>query len=285
MVTGSAKYLGSVAEPCFFAETVRSLREFKQMRAATGISHIMELHKMSLGKDRFKSMSALYLANGTVCYEYAVTDGQEHGVLTTDGLLYVNAPAPWKQLCEGEKGEETVEMPKGAEEGSVNPHEPDSNESLSKSKADLDVQNLPNEPVEAPTRVQHSARPASLAEQKLCSEQAEKVFKKWASRDSLASSFQSRYDPSQSICYVEMDEGEPLPRGLSFVIVDAFGNTTYGNYEDSWRKSEDSGPNEEKPLVCWVKPPGPGSESKILCGSVHEFNDLVVKFFDIDIGM
>jgi hypothetical protein len=90
-----------------------SPREFKQMRAATGIARIMDLHKMSLGKDHFKSMSALYLADGTVCYEYAVTDAQEYGVLTTDGLLYVNAPAPWKQLCEGEKGEEMAETPKG----------------------------------------------------------------------------------------------------------------------------------------------------------------------------
>jgi len=87
-----------------------SPREFKQMRAATGLSHIWELHKDSL-----KPISALYLADGTVCYQYSfVADGKrtiEYGVLTTDGLLYVNAlgTAPWKQLCEGEKGEEAVE--------------------------------------------------------------------------------------------------------------------------------------------------------------------------------
>jgi hypothetical protein len=86
-----------------------SPREFKHMRAATGLSHIWELHKDSL-----KPVSALYLADGTVCYQYFfVTDGKrniEYGVLTTDGLLYVNAlgTAPWKQLCEGEKGEEMV---------------------------------------------------------------------------------------------------------------------------------------------------------------------------------
>jgi hypothetical protein len=88
-----------------------SPREFKRMRAATGIGHIMEV----LHKDSFKLVSALYLADGTVCYRYSfVADGeqtQENGVLTTDGQLYVNAfgTAPWKQLCEGEKGEETVE--------------------------------------------------------------------------------------------------------------------------------------------------------------------------------
>jgi hypothetical protein len=85
-------------------------REFKQMRAATGLSHIWELHKDSL-----KPLSALYLADGTVCYQYSsLNDGKrtiEYGVLTTDGLLYVNAlgTAPWKQLCEGEKGEEMAE--------------------------------------------------------------------------------------------------------------------------------------------------------------------------------
>lgn len=84
--------------------------EFKRMRAATGLSHIWELHKDSL-----KPVSALYLADGTVCYRYSfAVDGKrtiEYGVLTTDGLLYVNAlgAAPWKQLCEGEKGEEMVE--------------------------------------------------------------------------------------------------------------------------------------------------------------------------------
>ena len=87
-----------------------SPREFKQMRAATGLSHIWELHKDSL-----KPLSALYLADGTVCYQYSsLIDGKrtiEYGVLTTDGLLYVNAlgTAPWKQLCEGEKGEEMAE--------------------------------------------------------------------------------------------------------------------------------------------------------------------------------
>lgn len=86
-----------------------SPREFKRMRAATGLSHIWELHKDSL-----KPASALYLADGTVCYQYSfVIDGKrktEDGVLTTDGLLYVNAfsTAPWKHLCEGRQGEETV---------------------------------------------------------------------------------------------------------------------------------------------------------------------------------
>jgi hypothetical protein len=86
-----------------------SPREFKQTRAATGLSHIWELQKDSL-----KPVSALYLADGTVCYQYSyLTDGKrtiEYGVLTTDGFLYVNAigTAPWKQLCEGEKGEEMV---------------------------------------------------------------------------------------------------------------------------------------------------------------------------------
>jgi hypothetical protein len=87
-----------------------SPREFKRMRAATGLSHIWELHQ-----DSFRPVSALYLADGTVCYSYSfAADGKqvfEYGVLTTDGLLYVNAlgTAPWKQLCEGEKGEEMVE--------------------------------------------------------------------------------------------------------------------------------------------------------------------------------
>ncbi len=87
-----------------------SPHEFKEMRAATGLSHIWELHKDSL-----KPVSALYQADGTVCYQYSfVVDDKrtiEYGVLTTDGLLYVNAlgTAPWRQLCEGEKGEEMVE--------------------------------------------------------------------------------------------------------------------------------------------------------------------------------
>lgn len=87
-----------------------SLREFKRMRAATGLSHIWELHQ-----DSFRPVSALYLADGTVCYKYSfAVDGKqaiEYGVLTTDGLLYVNAfgTTPWKQLCDGEKGDEMVE--------------------------------------------------------------------------------------------------------------------------------------------------------------------------------
>jgi hypothetical protein len=90
-----------------------SPHEFKRLRAATGLSHIWEL-----GKDSLKPVSALYLADGTVCYQYSyVSDGKRHiesGVLTTDGLLYVNAvgTAPWKQLCEGEKGEEMVGAPR-----------------------------------------------------------------------------------------------------------------------------------------------------------------------------
>jgi hypothetical protein len=87
-----------------------SPREFKQMRAATGFSHIWELHK-----DSFKPVSALYLADGTVCYQYSfVVDGTrnvEYGVLTTDGLLYANAlgTGSWKQYCAGERGEEMAE--------------------------------------------------------------------------------------------------------------------------------------------------------------------------------
>lgn len=87
-----------------------SPRDFKQTRAATGLSHIWELHK-----DSFKPVSALYLAEGTVCYRYSfIVDGRrnvEYGVLTTDGLLYANAlgTGSWKQYCEGESGEEMVE--------------------------------------------------------------------------------------------------------------------------------------------------------------------------------
>ena len=86
-----------------------SPQEFRRLRAATGLSHIWEL-----GKNSLKAVSALYLADGTVCYQYSyVSDGKrtkQAGVLTTDGLLYVNAfgTAPWTQLCEGEKGEEMV---------------------------------------------------------------------------------------------------------------------------------------------------------------------------------
>ncbi len=129
-----------------------------------------------------------------------------------------------------------------------------------------------------------------MAEQKMCSDQAKRLFNEFKSASAWhleASGFMSRYDSSQGVCYAEMDRmndlvvGKALRTELTFTVVDAFSNAAYAGYLD-YHDTVRDGANEEKPARCWVKPP---SQSKLYCSSMFEFQDLVEKDFDIDLGL
>jgi len=51
------------------------------------------------------------IAYGNVCYEYSFLGEMtvEYGVLTTDGLLYLNDTTPWRQLCEGKTADNLLD--------------------------------------------------------------------------------------------------------------------------------------------------------------------------------
>jgi hypothetical protein len=149
------------------------------------------------------------------------------------------------------------------------------------------VRNLPNEPEPAETPKETSTPQASLEQQKLCSEQAEKVFndylhalflyeREWNLPDPLLADHTSRYDASQNICYAGVSSFQPLTASGSVIdirITDAFSNSRYGGYRHHTNSDGSEGKTE-----CWIKP---ARRSRISCTYVTEFDDLAMRYFGI----
>jgi hypothetical protein len=122
---------------------------------------------------------------------------------------------------------------------------------------------------------QAKPRPATLAQQKLCADQARKTFDKdYAGQNA---DFTSHYDPKVNVCYI-MVHVYPKAGELTWseIVLDAFELRVYAN--TIWSNPEHKKYWEVVPLECYVKPLG---SDKTFCHSANEFETLVEKYFGI----
>jgi hypothetical protein len=123
-------------------------------------------------------------------------------------------------------------------------------------------------------------RLATLSQQKMCDEQAEKQFKIYGTpaKGDTANEYVSHYDARANVCYMMIHRG-----GISYgnptvsnVVSDAFEGRVYANY--IWINSGKKKYWEVAPMECDVKPRG---QPEIKCKSSDEFDALIDKYFGI----
>jgi hypothetical protein len=128
---------------------------------------------------------------------------------------------------------------------------------------------------------------ASMADQRLCSDQAKKVFEQTKKESESKSDdyvvppiYISHYDPKIATCFVRIDSRmivtksktakEKTEVGVWFEVLDAFELTEYATYM-SFSEHPDW-------LFCYIKPKGKG---KISCRTTDEFDSLVESTFGL----
>ena len=136
----------------------------------------------------------------------------------------------------------------------------------------------------SPTRTQETR--STLAQQKMCAEQADKFFHDLVSPgaprkpiDSLVASYVDHYDVKANICYVAVVRTQPSGKSLlySTTVFDAFEATSYANFIQSSDRIK-AGFDIKPPLWCSVEPRG---QQKVTCRSEEEFDTLVEKYFGV----
>jgi hypothetical protein len=137
----------------------------------------------------------------------------------------------------------------------------------------LSVPSAAQKPAEEPQR-----RLATLAQQKMCDEQAEKEFHKSNPNASQYDSYTSHYDAEANVCYMMVTTVHTDHGGISFsdTVSDAFEGRGYASY--MWINAHGKRFWEVSPAVCTVRPRG---QESITCKSEDEFNSLIDKYFGI----
>jgi len=134
-------------------------------------------------------------------------------------------------------------------------------------------------------------RLATLAQQKMCADQAKRAFNesdaskpirdKTMRRVSPAE-YTSHYDAKANVCYIMVRENDIFDKdnektvSNSMVVYDAFEGRVYANY--LWFSQKDKKYWEVAPMDCNIKPRG---QDEITCKSSEEFQHLVDKHFGI----
>lgn len=113
---------------------------------------------------------------------------------------------------------------------------------------------------------------ASLAQQKMCDEQAGKKFHE--DKHSTYDSYTSHYDPTVNVCYTRVTTYAGA--AVSDVVLDAFGGRIYAEYV--WAKSPKKKISDTPTAMCEVYIPG---KPKQTCKSVAEFDALTEKYFGV----
>jgi hypothetical protein len=113
---------------------------------------------------------------------------------------------------------------------------------------------------------------ASLAQQKMCDEQASKKFRENMGTSANISSYTSRYDPSVNVCYVRVYYMGGGKRAMvSDTVYDAFGGQVYAAY--GWLENRG-----DVPTMCKIFIPGKPVQ---ICKTTAEFNELVERYFGV----
>ena len=115
---------------------------------------------------------------------------------------------------------------------------------------------------------------ATLSEQKMCAEQAEKSFTNSGlseEKDGGGNTYTDHYDGAARVCYIETTTRHFTNNKFQYghVIYDAFEGRVYGSFISASNKPEDL-------LECYVIPRG---QSKMLCQSTDEFDNFALKYF------
>lgn len=122
---------------------------------------------------------------------------------------------------------------------------------------------------------------ATLAQQKMCDEQAGKKFHE-DERTALhvgekpLYSYTSHYDPMVNVCYVRVHSYGGTPLMVSDVVYDAFGGRVYASY--IWINSQNKKYWEVSPSECDIDIPGKLEEK---CTTDTEFDELTEKYFGV----
>ena len=114
------------------------------------------------------------------------------------------------------------------------------------------------------TETAHTRHDATLAQQKMCDEQAAKRFEEYEDTED----YTSHYAPKENICYVRINF-QRTSTGKSALVVDAFEKRTYA----IWVRPESGGQ-----VTCLIDIPG---KPTIICGTSTEFDQLTEKYFGI----
>lgn len=114
---------------------------------------------------------------------------------------------------------------------------------------------------------------ASLAQQKMCDEQAAKKFREYTGGSTTLSKYTSRYDPSVNVCYIRVYYVGGNPVTVEDTVYDAFGGRVYAAY--GWIDSPGDGP---RITACKILIPDKPDQ---LCKSITEFNELVERYFGV----
>ena len=124
---------------------------------------------------------------------------------------------------------------------------------------------------------------ATLAQQKMCDDQAAKKFHENESVGNIprsrttVSSYTSHYDPTVNVCYIRVNStsAEKIPV-VADVVYDAFGGRIYANY--IWINSQSKKYWEVSPSTCEIHIPGKPVEK---CNSAEEFDALTEEYFGV----
>ena len=116
---------------------------------------------------------------------------------------------------------------------------------------------------------------ASLAQQKMCDEQAAKKFSE--NGHGKYDSYTSHYDPTVNVCYIRVNSisADKFPI-VSTVVYDAFGGRIYADY--MWINSRNEKYWEVQSSKCEIHIPGKPDE---ICKTDAEFDELTEKYFGV----
>jgi len=140
-----------------------------------------------------------------------------------------------------------------------------------------------------PTETPHplfTPEAATLAQQKMCDEQAAKRFNEDKSSDEfreerrrnppVTADYTSHYDSEVNVCYVRLHSVYANPPIVSAVVYDAFGGRIFATY--SWINSQGKKFWEVSPTECKIDIPGKSQET---CTSSETFDKLTEKYFGV----
>jgi hypothetical protein len=121
-------------------------------------------------------------------------------------------------------------------------------------------------------------RQATLAQQKMCADQAKKFYNEPDFKSKEFTEYTSHYDPKMNVCYVmiriDLKKDDAEQQTVAYMIYDAFEGTGRGHLQMKL-----IGP-DNKPYVCSVKPVG--SHEDIYCKTEDQFWELVKKHFGLE---
>lgn len=124
----------------------------------------------------------------------------------------------------------------------------------------------------------------TLAQQKMCADQADEFFRDLVSPsvprrqiDPLVASYVNHYDPQSNTCYVAITRNQPSGKVLvhSTTVFDAFEGTGYASYTQTSDRVT-AGTPVQPPVLCAIEPRG---QPKVTCKSEDEFDYLVERYF------